>query len=396
VHDGDQNKAGGDVGQACLIVNVRQGANAAGDSYTTPEDQPLTVAAAGVLANDVDSGGLPLTATLVSGVSHGTLAFNANGSFTYTPAPNYNGPDAFTYQATVSGVTTVSITVTAVNDPPVATADTYATPTTLTVAAPGVLANDTDTDGNALTAQLVTGPAHGTLTLKADGSFVYTPAATYSGTDSFTYKASDGASLSNVATVTITVSAPPPVTSNDAYTTLEDKALSVGAPGVLANDADPSGLAMTVALVTGVSHGTLTLNANGSFTYTPAKDYNGPDAFTYRATNGRAVSAVATVSLTITPVADAPIATADVYSVVKNTALTVAAPGVLANDTDVDGHPITVQLVTAPGHGIVTLNANGSFTYTPALNFTGTDKFTYKAWDGYLFSTVATVTLTVK
>ena len=280
-----------------------------GDSYTTAEDTVLTVAAPGVLANDTDADGNALTATLVSGTAHGTVALNANGGFTYTPAANYNGPDAFTYKANDgkadSNVATVSIAVSAVNDAPVASNDSYATAedTALTVAAPGVLSNDTDVDGNALTAVLVSGPAHGTLTLNANGSFSYTPAANYNGADSFTYKANDGSADSNVATVSLTITAvnDPPVAVNDAYAVKPNATLTVPAPGVLANDGDVDSPSLTAVLVSGVSHGTLTLNADGSFTYTPATAYKGTDSFTYKANDGAADSNVATVTITVTP-----------------------------------------------------------------------------------------------
>src|ERR671922_34726 len=138
---------------------------------------------------------------------------------------------------------TVNLTVTAVNDAPVAVNDGYATDedTLLTVAAPGVLGNDTDEEHDALTAVLVSGPAHGTLTLNADGSFSYTPAANYNGPDSFTYQAKDASgALSNVATVNLTVTAvnDAPVAVNDGYATDEDTLLTVAAPGVLGNDTD--------------------------------------------------------------------------------------------------------------------------------------------------------------
>src|SRR5205814_1018358 len=147
---------------------------------------------------------------------------------TYTPAANYNGPDFFTYRdsdpsGALSNVATVSLTVTAVNDAPAAAGDSYTTAedTALTISAPGVLGNDTDVDGNTLTAVLVSGPAHGTLTLTAICSSTYTPAANYNGTDSFAYKANDGALNSNVATVSLTVTSvnDAPVAVNDSYST---------------------------------------------------------------------------------------------------------------------------------------------------------------------------------
>lgn len=181
------------------------------DFYTTDEGTPLTVPSPGVLANDFDFRGLPLTAILVSGPSNGTLTFNSDGSFVYTPNAGFTGTDTFTYQASNgvsrSLVATVTITVNATNQPPVANDDFYATDvnTELTVPAPGVLANDTDPNGDPLTAQLVTGPSNGTLELNPDGSFTYNPNLDFTGTDTFTYQASDGTALSNVATVTIEV-----------------------------------------------------------------------------------------------------------------------------------------------------------------------------------------------
>jgi VCBS repeat-containing protein len=187
---------------------------ATGESYSTNEDEALNSAAAGVLLNDTDADNDFLTAVLVSGVQHGTLALNANGSFSYTPDANYNGPDSFTYKAFDGGansdVATVSLTVNAVNDAPVALADAYRTAfrTTLTIdAATGVLQNDRDVDGNPITAELVIPTAHGMLTLTADGSFSYVPDANYHGTDSFVYHATDGAVDSNDVTVQINVAA---------------------------------------------------------------------------------------------------------------------------------------------------------------------------------------------
>lgn len=183
------------------------------DGYTVRENGTLQIAAPGVLSNDSDANGEPLSAVLESPPSHGLLTLNADGSFTYTPTPGYAGSDAFTYVASdgllPSSPATVSLTVQP-NAVPVAVGDVYATAyaTPLTVPAPGVLANDTDADGDPLTAVLVAGPAAGTLTLNADGSFVYTPPALFAGTASFTYRASDTAATSDLATVTITVGEP--------------------------------------------------------------------------------------------------------------------------------------------------------------------------------------------
>jgi VCBS repeat-containing protein len=191
------------------------------------------------------------------------------------------------------------------NHVPVVANDVFDTTedTPLTAAAPGVLANDTDADGNPLTAALVAGPSHATLTLNAKGSFTYTPAANFNGADSFTYKANDGTADSNVATVTIIV-APvndPPVAQGGILTTAED---SPGTDTLVAADIDSPTL--TYSVVTQPQHGTVTITnvITGAYTYTPAPDFNGGDSFTFQASDGSAVSNVATIAVTVAPIID--------------------------------------------------------------------------------------------
>jgi VCBS repeat-containing protein len=376
---------------------------AAGDAFSTAEDTVLNVATPGVLGNDSDPDGDTLSAVVASGPSHGSLTLNTNGSFAYTPAANYTGADSFTYRAgdgnLTSNLATVTITVSAVNDAPVAAADTYNTPedTALTVAAPGVLGNDSDPDGDTLSAVVASGPSHGSLTLNTNGSFAYTPAANYNGPDTFTYRASDGNLTSNLATVTIPVSAAndTPTAATDAYSIGEDTTLIIDAPGLLANDNDPDGDSLHAVVGSAPSHGTLTLDADGSFVYAPGADYHGADSFTYVASDGTLESDQATVTITITAANDGPAAADETYSTAEDTALTVAAPGVLGNDSDPDGDSLSALLVSGPSHGALALNANGSFSYTPAGNFNGSDSFTYRASDGSLASNPATVTITV-
>ena len=188
-----------------------------------------------------------------------------------------------------------------------------------------------------------------------------------------------------------------PVATVDSYSTNEDEALIIGATGVLLNDTDADGDPLTAVVVSGVQHGTLALNSmNGSFSYTPNANYNGADSFTYKANDGPADSNVATVSLTVTPVNDAPVASNDGYATNEDTVLTVdAAAGVLINDTDADNDPLTAALVSGVQHGMLALNANGSFSYTPDANYNGPDSFTYKAFDGSANSDVTTVSITV-
>ncbi|HEU0130064.1 MAG TPA: Ig-like domain-containing protein [Mycobacteriales bacterium] len=407
--DGTADSASTTVTITVNAVNDAPAAAAVSDS--TAEDASKSVTLSGT---DVDDDAL--TFAIVTGPAHGSLgavsaadctAPNAcTATVTYTPDANYHGADSFTYKADdgtlESSAATVTLTVTSVNDAPVATDDSVATnedtPASVS-AASGVLANDTDADSDPLTAVLVTGPAHGTLTLNADGSYLYTPAADYNGPDSFTYKANDGTADSNVATVSITVNAvnDAPVAAPVSDTTLEDTAKPVTLSGT---DVDDS--ALTFAIVTGPAHGSLgaigapvcATGCTASVTYTPDANYAGPDSFTYKVNDGTVDSSAATVSLTVTAVNDAPVAADDTYQTIQDADLVVAAPGVLGNDTDVDTATLTAGNASTPAHGTVTLNADGSFTYTPASGYLGADSFTYDASDGTATDT-ATVNITV-
>jgi VCBS repeat-containing protein len=188
----------------------------------------------------------------------------------------------------------------------------------------------------------------------------------------------------------------PPATANDAYATDEDTKLNVGAPGVLENDSDPDGDSQAPSIESGPSHGSLVLNGDGSFEYTPHGNYHGTDSFTYTASDGQRKSAAATVALEVTAVNDAPRATADSYTTDEDTPLSVAAPGVLGNDSDPEGSDLMARDGSGPSHGTLTLEADGGVTYTPEPDFYGTDSFTYTTWDGVAESDPATVTIEVR
>ncbi len=393
--------------ESITIANAQGSSNSApvavADTYSVNEDQTLNETT-GVLANDTDADPSDtLSAVLVSDVSDGTLSLQPNGTFTYTPDANFSGTDSFTYKANDgsadSNTVTVTITVNAVNDAPVAVADTYNVNEDQTLnETTGVLDNDTDAEGDTLTAVLVSDVSDGTLSLQPNGTFTYTPDANFSGTDSFTYKANDGSADSNTVTVTITVNAvnDVPVATADTYSVNEDQTLNE-TTGVLDNDtdADPSDT-LSAVLVSDVSDGTLSLQPNGTFTYTPDANFSGTDSFTYKANDGTADSNTVTATITVNAVNDAPIAVADTYNALQNETLTVsAAEGVLSNDTDVENNPLEAEVETAPTHGDLVLNADGSFTYTPDTDFYGQDTFEYRATDNDLDSLAATVTISV-
>lgn len=382
---------------------VNDAPTAVDDTFAIAEDTTLIVGVPGVLANDEDADGDVLTAILISPVSSGTLTLDTEGSIRYTPSPDAHGPAWFTYAisdgSAMSHSATVTITVSPVNDAPVAQGDSFSTieDTPLVVTLPGLLGNDSDIDGDSLTAVLVSGPSHGELVLQADGTCLYTPHADFHGTDGFTYVARDGSAESGPATVSITVEAvnDDPVTVDDEYTTQEDAPLVVAGPGVLANDRDVEGDVLSASLISGPDHGTLTLNPDGSFTYTPDVDFNGTDRFHYAAGDGTSGGIEATVTIRVLAVNDAPVAADDAFATSEDVPLSVVARGVLENDGDIEGDDLSALLASAPSHGGLTLNADGSFTYTPDRDFHGLDSFSYRAFDGMLNSAVATVTITV-
>ncbi|MBP7948194.1 MAG: tandem-95 repeat protein [Verrucomicrobiales bacterium] len=381
--------------------NVAPVANA--DTYAATEDQVLNVAAgSGVLVNDTDAEGDPFTAMLVTPPQKGGVVLNADGSFTYTPNANANGADSFAYSAfdgKNSPPATVTINIAPVNDPPVAVNDTYfANPSeTINLAAPGLLGNDTDIDTAPanLSAVLNSPVTGGTLNLNASGAFSYTaPAA--AGTYTFTYRTNDGSATSAApATVTLVVNGTPTAVS-ESYDLVEDNVLSISAAGVLANDSDPENQPLSAVLVAPPLSGDLTLNANGSFTFTPALNFAGVISFTYKASDGVRESAPATVTITVSNVQDPPVAAGNTYSTTIDTPLIIAPPGILANDSDPDtGTTLTLALLSDVTHGTLVLGSAGGFTYTPATGYLGEDSFTYRVSDGQLNSTPATVSISV-
>jgi VCBS repeat-containing protein len=352
-------------------------------SVTTDED---TAKAITLVANDAE--GDTLTYLIATGPAHGALSAVSSNQVTYTPAANYSGPDSFTFRASDAALTstpaTVSITVTAVNDAPVAQAQNV---TTAEDTAKVITLVATDVETSALTYGVVTGPSHGSLSVVSSNTITYTPAANYSGPDSFTFKANDGAVDSAPATVSITVTPvnDAPAAQSQNVTTDEDTAVAIM---LSASDVENAPLSYLIATVP--AHGTLSAVSSNQVTYTPAANYNGPDSFTFRASDGSLTGAMATVSITVTPVNDVPVAQAQSISTVKNTdkAITLVA-------TDVDGDALTYAAVTVPAHGTLSAISSNRVTYTPELGYVGPDSFTFKATDGLTDSAPATISINV-
>jgi Bacterial Ig domain len=226
--------------------------------------------------------------------------------------------------------------------------------------------------------------ATSTFTAPATGAYTIVAAAYYAGaTGDYTVKVVGACTPAPIT----------PVSGADSYSTAFNTPLVVPPPGVMANDVNVAGA--TVAVVSAVSTGSLALNANGGFTYTPPTGFSGPATFTYRATNSAGPGTVATVTITVQPAPTAPVATDDAYTANSDQTLTVAAPGVLGNDAANGGGALTAVLVSPPTRGGVTLNANGGLVYTPNAGYVGPDAFTYRASNANGFSNVATVAINV-
>ncbi len=276
------------------------------------------------------------------------------------------------------------------NDPPVASDRTITT----TVDAPAAWTPSvTDPDGDPLTCAIATPAAHGTATVAPDCSTgSYTPAAGYSGPDSFTYHATDAlGATSNDATASVTVVAPnhAPAVADGSMSTAEDTQGS-WTPSV----SDPDGDTTTCAIATQPTHGSASVASDcSSGSYTPAANYNGPDSFTYTATDSHGTaSGPATISATVTAVDDAPTA-ADRSLTTPYATAGSWTPSV----ADIDGDTLTCSIATQPAHGTAGVASDcSSGSYTPAAGYSGPDSFTYVVTDPSSASSApATVSATV-
>jgi hypothetical protein len=380
---------------------------AVADAATVVEDSGAT--AVDVLANDTDTDGGPKGITSVTQPANGTVVLTGGGTgLTYAPNTNYcNNPpgttlDTFTYTLTPGGSSgTVTMTVTCVDDNPVAVAESATVVEDAAATAVDVLANDTDVDGGPKGVASVTQPANGTVVITGGGTgLTYAPNANYCNTttpDTFTYTLTPGTSTATV-TITVTCVDDTPVAVADPATVVEDS--GANAIDVLANDTDVDLGPKSVASVTQPSNGAVVITGGGTgLTYTPNANYcNNPpgttlDTFTYTLTPGASST---TVTVTVTCVDDAPVAVADAATATEDTAAPV---DVLANDTDIDGGPKSVTSITQPTNGTVAITGGGTgLTYTPNADYcndppgTTLDTFTYTLAPG---GSSTTVTLTV-
>ena len=364
---------------------------AADDAVQTDEDVAVTF---DPRDNDIDLDGDSFSITETSTPTNGTVAINGNGTLTYTPDADFSGTDSFTYTIDdgqgASDTATVTVSIASVNDLPVAADDAATTDEDVSITfAP--LSNDSDADGDPLTITGTSVPANGSVSINANGTLTYTPDENYNGSDSFTYTVNDGQGGTNTATVTVTINAvnDAPVAADDSESVDEDVSVDIA---VLDNDSDVDGDTLTISDPGDPSNGTVVINVAGGLTYTPDANFNGSDSFTYTISDGNGGTDTATVSITVNPVNDAPVAADDTASTNEDVSVTFDPR---ANDTDIDGDPLTITGTSVPANGAVTINGDGTLTYTPDADFAGSDSFTYTIGDGQGGTDTATVSVTV-
>ncbi|RFM31929.1 Ig-like domain-containing protein, partial [Chitinophaga silvisoli] len=347
-----------------------------GETNTTEQGKPVSGT---VTATDPD--GDPITFDKGNDPAHGTVVVNADGTYTYTPEPGYTGDDTFTVivkdDKGNETVVTVDVTVTPSTPPnqaPVITGgETTSTeqgkPVSGTVTA-------TDPDGDPITFEKGNDPAHGTVVVNADGTYTYTPEPGYTGNDTFTIIVKDDKGNETEVTVNVTVTPPnqaPVVTGGETLTTEQDK------PGTGTMTAtDPEGGPLTFEKGGDPAHGSVVVNADGTYTYTPEPGYTGNDTFTIIVKDDKGKTTTVAVSVTVTPDnSNNPVAVDDSVTVIANTPLDI---DVLANDSAGTSTFETgsITIIDQPAHGSVVVNSNGTVTYTPATGYTGDDTFTYQ------------------
>jgi uncharacterized membrane protein len=381
-----------------FILTVNSPPAALAQTVSTNEDNALIITPTGT---DVENE--PLTFSIVTqpDVAKGTVS-EVNNQLHFVPVENANGAATFTFRAhdgtSFSAPATITVNITPVNDEPVAQDASF------TVVEDTALANrqlnGSDVESTDLQFLPDTQPAHGILSLFASGLFTYTPAANYSGADSFTYIILDEASaVSNIATVTLTVTPvnDPPVALSGSFTTPENTPYTGALQG-----SDPDGDPLTFRFffinqageVGRPKHGAITMNtATGAFTYTPHANYHGPDEILFQVREpGGSFTNVATVAITVTSVDDGPpLANNAIFSGIQDTFI----PGFLSA-TDPDGDAMTFVQDSQPAHGTALLFANGEVLYTPAPGFHGVDTFTYHVTAGGGTSNLATIRVRVR
>ena len=373
------------TGTVTITVNaVDDEPNTVDVAATTDEDNAVEVS---LSAEEYD--GDSYSFAIISDVTNGTTSLNGS-TVTYTPNQDFNGEDIFTFEATddtgrTMNVATATITVNAVNDAPFAT-DVITNSNEDEVVTYDLSSNVSDVDGDDLTYSLGNvQPMWGSVTL--DGSILtYTPNANYFGTDNLSWKVSDGGDDNVIRQFSITIESvnDAPVANDLNVSTNE---LRFSSLDITLDASDVELLPLTYTIESNTSNGTTSLNGN-IVTYVPTTDWNGEDSFTYKANDGELDSNIASVTITVNPVNDAPVVQNQSASTNEDTVVDITLLG-----SDIENDTLTYSIVES-NNGTISISGTTA-TYTPNQDWNGTDTFTYKANDGTDDSNTATVNVSV-
>lgn len=360
---------------------------AVNDNAVTPINTPVS---GNLSSNDnLPSGGTyTYTVATPPNPAEGTVTINPDGTYTFTPATGFTGTATFTYEVCnqLGQCSTATVSV-SVLPPPVAVNDTATTPINTPVNG-NASTNDNLPSGGTYTYTVTTPPANGSVTMNPDGTYTYTPNTGFTGTDVFTYQVCNQVGQCSSATVTINVP-PSPVAVNDSAIT----PINTPVGGNLgANDNLPAGFTYTFSLVDGGSaaaNGTLVVNPDGTYSFTPNTGFSGVVTFTYQVCNEAGICSTAIVTITVLA---PPVANDDTIGTTPNTPVN---GNVTPNDVLPAGGTYTFTVTIPPTNGSVTMNPDGSYTYTPNPGFVGSDTFTYTVCNQLGECSSATVTITV-
>ncbi|MBU3003891.1 retention module-containing protein, partial [Paraglaciecola arctica] len=389
--DGDTSTATATVN----IANVNQLPEAVDDEFAMDENTQLN---GSLLGND-DLGDEDTTVTDFDSTSAngGTVTVDAEGNFTYTPVTDFVGSDSFTYTITDAdgdtSTATVTLNIANVNKLPEAVDDTFEMEENTQLTGTLLGNDDLGDEETAVTEFDSTSTNGGAVTVDADGNFTYTPVADFVGTDTFTYTITDADGDTSTATVTVNIANDNnlPEAVDDVFDINENTSLN----GSLLGNDDLGDEATTVTGFDGTSTngGTVSVDAEGNFTYTPVTDFVGSDTFTYTITDADGDTSTATVTVNVANVNLLPDAVNDNFRMDENTQLS----GTLLGNDDLGDNPTTVTSFdsNSVNGGTVSVNSSGNFIYTPASNFVGTDTFTYTITDADGDSSTATVSVAV-
>lgn len=373
-----------------ITINPVNDAPLAGDdNVSTDEDTLLTIAKSILLANDSDIDGDSLNITDVFNPTHGTVSIE-DSNIIFNPAGDFNGAASFEYTISDGNLTdtsTVTVTINPVNDVPTVNSQSVSIDEDTAVT---IILSGSDIDGDKLSYALVSNPSNGSLGPVSGNEVIYTPNLNYAGTDSFTFKVSDGALDSNTATISITINPvnDAPVAENDTASVNEDTTLILAKSILLVNDSDIDKDGLSITDVSNSVNGSVSI-MDDNVEFIPDTNFNGVASFDYMVSDGT-LTDTATVSITVNSVNDAPVANDGSILTSEDTAVTIALSA-----SDIDADPLTYFIETGVSNGVLGDISGNQVSYMPNASFTGSDSFTFKVSDGTVYSNIAAVSITV-